>query len=257
MSVHAKAATLEAASVSHNSKIAVYFHFLTSGRFAAYRPKLSKDEILGLPISFPSSGQLDGIESYAQLDSLAFDLFGLKDAERVLVEDGIDYSLGDFLDGSESKGRQRTNIDDGRDDHLRSYCEYFFRVMKAGFGSDKAVLAKIFQSREEPVPYRLVAFVFGEKPDMSITVLDITSVALLRELGRMDEVGGKTRNGIYSRGVVRIYEVRDGAPTVFIVKPDQKRLWTRSMGLQDGDDVALDLFRWQEQLRQEDDGTLQ
>ena len=256
ISVHATASVLEAANLSHNSKIAVYFYFLTSGRFAAYRPKLSKDEILGLPIPFPSSGQLDGIESYAQLDSLAFDLFGLRDAERVLVEDGIEYSLGDFLNGAESKGSQRTNIGDGRDDHLRSYCEYFFRVMKAGFGSDKAVLAKIFRSPEEPVPYRLVAFVFGEKPDRSIEVQDITSAALLKELERLNAVAGKRQAGISSGGVVRIYEVRDGAPTVFIVKPDQKRFWTRSIGLQDGDDVALDLFRYQEQLGQEQDGTL-
>ena len=41
-----------------------------------------------------------------------------------------------------------------------------------------------------------------------------------------------------------IYDVENGVPTVFIVKPEsQKRFWTRSAALQDGDDVALDLFQ--------------
>ena len=31
---------------------------------------------------------------------------------------------------------------------------------------------------------------------------------------------------------------------MFIIKPDQKRFWTRSTGLQDADEVALDLFTW-------------
>ena len=75
MSVHAKTSVLEAACVSHNSKIAVYFHFLTSGRFAAYRPKLSKAEILGLPIPYPAQDLLDGVEGYPTLDDRAFRTF--------------------------------------------------------------------------------------------------------------------------------------------------------------------------------------
>ena len=103
LSVHADLSVLEAACVSHNSKVAVYFHFLTSGRFAAYRPKLSKDEILGLPIPHPKSGLLGDIESYPTLDERAFELFGLKDAERVLVEDAVEYTLDDFLHGTDQK----------------------------------------------------------------------------------------------------------------------------------------------------------
>ncbi len=248
LSVHADSSVLEAACISHNSKIAVYFHFLTSGRFAAYRPKLSKEEILGLPIPHPQSGLLGGIESYRTLDEHAFELFGLKDAERVLVEDTIEYTLDDFLRGNESRGRQPTCLDDvgGDDAHLRSYCAYFLRVLKAGFGNGKSASATVFRCPSENMPYRLVAFALDGKATGEVEVKDVQSSVLLEELDRMNKRANFTGGGIYNRRVARIYDASRGVPTVFIVKPDQKRFWTRSMGLQDGDEVAVDLFRLQQ-----------
>lgn len=259
LAVHSVISVLEAACLSHNSKVAVYFHFLTSGRFAAYRPKLSKAEILDLPIPFPESGLLDGIDSYSILDERAFELFGLKDAERVLIEDAVEYRLDDFLGGHTSKGRQRTSLGDssGNDAHMRSYCAYFLRVLKAGFGNERTASATVFRCPSEIVPYRLVAFTLGGKSDNAIEVKDITSSTLLKELDRMNRKANIRNVGIYTERVVRIYEANKGVPTVFVIKPDQKRFWTRSMGLQDGDEAALDLFSWQQRTAQEeDDGTL-
>ena len=108
MSVNADSSVLQAATVAHNSKIAVYYHFLTSGRFAAYRPKLARAELLGLPIPVSKEGVLDGVRTYGQLDERAFVLFEFNEAERILVEDAIEYTLGDYLDGPESRGRERT-----------------------------------------------------------------------------------------------------------------------------------------------------
>ena len=259
LSVHSDMPVLEAACVSHNSKVAVYFHFLTSGRFAAYRPKLSKAEILGLPIPCPASGLLDGIESYPMLDDRAFELFDLKDAERVLIEDAIEYKLNDFLGGNSSKGRQSTAFGDSteNDVHMRSYCAYFLRVLKAGFGNGKPAMATVFRCPNERMPYRLVAFVLGSNSANDIEVKNIRSSALLKEFERMRQKAKSRNGGIYNERIARIYEARNGVPTIFVIKPDQKRFWTRSMGLQDGDEVALDLFSWQQHAGQEDDGTLQ
>lgn len=258
ISVHTEMSILEAASVSHNSKVAVYYHFLTSGRFAAYRPKLSKDEILKLPIPFPEPKLLDGITSYSELDYRAFDLFGLKDAERVLIEDTIEYTINDFLGGSKSKGRQPTSLGDNTENeaHLRSYCAYFLRVLKAGFGSEKSVSATVFRCPSESMPYRLVAFELGNDASNEVEVKNIKSATLIKELERMNKKLRRTSDGIYNQRVARIYEASKGVPTVFVIKPDQKRFWTRSMGLQDGDEVALDLFKWQQSVRQEDGGML-
>ena len=35
-------------------------------------------------------------------------------------------------------------------------------------------------------------------------------------------------------------------PTVFLIKPNQVRYWTRSVALRDADEVACDLMQWAE-----------
>lgn len=243
LSVHAEPSILEAACIAHNSKLAVYFHFLTSGRFAAYRPKLSKDEILGLPIPEPALGLTDGVTDAATLDERAFALFGLKDAERVLVEDAIDYTLDSFVGGVRARGDQRTARHGSDEAHLRAYCEYFMRVLKAGFGDDKAVAATIYRTEKDAIPYRLVAFALVSGAEASVTVATVKSEALLAQLENLDLKETATSGSILNQIVARVYDVGSGTPTIFMVKPDKKRFWTRSMGLHDGDEVALDLFR--------------
>jgi hypothetical protein len=243
LSVHGNATALEAACLSHNSKLAVYFNFLTSGRFGAYRPKLSRDEILSLPIPYPEIGLLNEIGSYKTLDDRVFELFELSDAERVLIEDAVEYTLGDFLDGGDSIGHQPTSHPDNpREAHLTAYCNYFIRVLKAGFGRDKRISATIFRSTSKPTPYRLLTFSLGKTTDQ-VSIVEMREKDLLNTLHKLDLQGGRGR--IFNRRVARIYEVSDNLPTIYVTKPDEKRFWTRSMGLEDGDAVALDLFSWQ------------
>ena len=247
VSVHAEEAVLQAATVAHNSKVAVYYHFLTSGRFAAYRPKLAKDEIMGLPIPIPGPGLLSGVENYRQLDERAFELFDLKDAERVLIEDAIEYTLGDYLGSDKSSGHERTSDEDGTEEefHLRSYCTYLLRVLTAGFGGDRGASATIFRCAPERMPYRLVAVSLGGDAGNEVNVRDVTSEALLEELERLGQRAAAGRS--HNERVFRVYEVNNGVPTIFLLKRDEKRLWTRSMGLHDGDQIALDLFVWQQE----------
>ena len=235
---------LEAACLVFNSYLAVYFLLLTSGRFV-FIPKPSKSELLGLPLPPRAPDQLGEVRSHAEIDPIVFELFNLKDAERVLIEDMMGFTLSDFLEGERSIGRQSTNADHNGDElHLRSYCSFFIRVLKAGFGADKPIAATIFQSDKERMPYRLIAFTLGGESAESIDVKRIGSAELLNEFHQLN-LGSKGKDGgIYNQRFVRIYDASSGIPTVFIIKPDQKRFWTRSTGLQDADEVALDLFTW-------------
>lgn len=243
----ARRGDLEAACLVFNSHLAVYFLLLTSGRFV-FIPKPSKSELLGLPLPSDSHVQIEDINAHTQIDAIVFDLFGLKVAERVLVEDMMEFTLSDFLEGERSIARQKTHPDREDDEsYLRSYCSFFIRVLKAGFGADKAVAATIFQSNSEDMPYRLVAFTLGEGSAEAIGVRSIGSAELLSEFEQLNLTTKGENGGIYNQRFVRIYNASSGVPTVFIIKPDQKRFWTRSMGLQDADEVALDLFTWRQQ----------
>lgn len=256
VSVHGDRATLAAAAATYNSKLAVYLYLLTSGRFASYRPKLAAPEVLAVPLP-ATRAALPMIDSFDQLDETVFDLFQLKDAERVLVEDLVAYTLDDFLGGDASLGRQPTaDLDEPeREQHLRDYCEYFVRVLKAGFGNDRPVTPMIYRANLETAsgrsPYRLVRFVLGGSSTGDVTFRELPRPTLLQLLHRV-WIADKGDQGFVHRRVARIYEVLDGLPTILVMKPDQKRFWTRSMGLQDGDKAALDLFMWQRESSGQD-----
>jgi hypothetical protein len=242
---------LEAACLSINSMVATYCLMLTSGRFATYRPEPLVAELLAVPIPRPRPGLLDGVASQADIDARIWEAFGIKDAEQVLVEDLFGYTLPDFQGDHHSPGRQRTVREENNvtEPQLIEYCKYFIRVLKAGFGRDKAITATIFQEEEEGarLPYRLVGFELDRVSGQEIGITRIKLPELLNEFARLDHYWQKGRaghGGVYQHRVARVYENLNGTPTVFVIKPDMRRYWTRSIGLGDADDVALDLFRW-------------
>ena len=120
------------------------------------------------------AGLLGALTHEAQIDSYTFDAFGLKDSERVLVEDLFFYTLLDFQGNDSSPGRQRTvrSASGVQEPQLTAYCEYFIRVLKAGFGRDKAVKATIFHDSLARMPFRLIAFELGRAADKQIVVGD-------------------------------------------------------------------------------------
>jgi hypothetical protein len=240
---------LEAGCLSLNSKLATYYLMLTSGRFATYRPEPLVAEILSVPIPRPGPGLLDGVSSLANIDARVFEAFAIKDAERVLIEDLFDYALPDFRGDHGSPGRRPTAREESHanEPQLSAYCEYFVRVLKAGFGSDKTIKATVFQEEEKKalLPYRLVAFELGGIPGIGIARMTVPQ--LLSEFDKLDRrrIQG-SRSGIYQQRVARVYETLNGIPTIFVIKPDMHRYWTRSAGLSDADQVALDLFNWRQ-----------
>jgi hypothetical protein len=249
ISVHGPATLLDAACLSLNSMLATYFLLLTSGRFAAYRPEPLKEELMMVPIPSPRAGLLDGITDETEIDSHAFHAFGLKDAEQALVEDLFNYTLLDFQGDASSPGWQRTVRSQAgiKEPQLTTYCEYFIRVLRAGFGRDKAIKATIFNDSMVRMPFRLIAFELRRSAERQIVVEPLELPALLDEFERLDSRWRESMpgmGGIYQRRIARIYDSRSGIPTVFILKPDFARYWTRSAGLNDADEVALDLFRW-------------
>jgi hypothetical protein len=141
---------------------------------------------------------------------------------------------------------------------LSTYCHYFSRVLKAGFGQDKAVCATIYQdTAESPLPVRLVAVHLDWPRDDDVVVERIDSAALCDRLMDLDQkwlqTGDPGRGGIFYQRVALVYSEfsynRRSIPTVYIIKPDRIRYWTRSAALRDADEVAADLQLWRQQAR--------
>lgn len=252
---------LEGACLSYNSKIAVYYLLLSSGRFASYRPEPTVEDLRTVPISEIPTGKIQEIKTIEEVDHISRQAFGFKESEWTLIEDLFDYTLPDFKGDSSSPGRRRTQCRGTEgiiEPELRAYCEHFIRVIKAGFGTDKNICAAIFQEQNSTcIPVRLVAFYLDKLFDEAIKIEPIDSPTLISQLDRLNKsyIEQSHKEGIFFRRSVRIYtsvQVHEKTvPTIYFVKPDKIRNWTRSIALRDADEVAADIMHWHQDLNRD------
>jgi hypothetical protein len=242
----------------YNSLLAVYYLLLSSGRLASYRPEPLAREMRGVPIPELPVRSLDTLTSLADVDKVVREAFALKDSEWVLVEDLLQYTIPDFKGGETSPGRQPTERNANlkglseSEPQLGAYCRYFTRVLKAGFGQDKAVCATIYQDDPHSrLPVRLVAIHLDWPGREELGIEPIEAGELCKRLAELDAKflsPERKPGGMFYQRVARIYdEFRHGRrsiPTVYIVKPDRVRYWTRSAALRDADEVAADVALW-------------
>jgi hypothetical protein len=244
--------TLAAACLTYNSKLAVYFLQLTSGRMASYRPETTVGELLNVPL--PPKGQnLDGISSPDDFDVAVFDAFALKDAERVLIEDMVDIHIADFRSVLDRPGLRPTcrgvasllTQPAESEPVLTDYAHYFTRVLKAGFGANKGVHARIFcPPASETLPFRLVSFELVDMDDGEPELMQVGAPTLVAEMQRMADLyraRGPERSA--ASLIARVYDGHAATPTILMMKPDAVRYWTRSAALNDADEVSADLFK--------------
>ena len=185
-------------------------------------------------------------------------MFGLRVAEWALVVDLFNYTLPVFQSAGDSPGRRSTRHggqgagEGGGEPILADYCDYFLRVMDAGFGPASGVSATILRENETPrLPVRVVAVHLDRSSGGSVGYASIGDGRLAEELGAFGRWldGSHEEGGFGYRRVARLYhcEKRKGrdVPTVYIIKPDRIRYWTRSAALRDADEVAADIHAWQ------------
>lgn len=241
-------AVLQAACLSYNSKLAVYYLLLSSHRFAGYRPEVKPSDLLRVPIPELDDNSLKTLQNSDDIDEVIRHSFSLKESEWILIEDLFNYTLLDFKGNSDSPGRKI--VEKG---HLSEYCEYFIKVIRAGFGQRKQVSATIFQQiNESKISLSLVAIHlnYSANEKNEIKTEQIGSNLLLERLNNLNQVfmahESSNKSGIFYQRVARIYDsvLIDGVqvPTVYIVKPDRVRYWTRSMALHDADEVVADIM---------------
>jgi len=246
---------LKSIAILFNSSFATYYLLLTDGRFAFYIPEPASKSFWQVPIPKVSEKSFERLETigrenmseaFKKLDKVIFKSFQLNESDKVLIKDLFDYTLLDFKGKDTSAGRQITLRKTEPD--LKQYCKSFFKVINAGFGKDKNLRATIFQESKSKLPLRMIA-IHLNFPDREEKIkTDICSDKKLWELlQKLNEefMRDKSPNGnIFYQKVARVYSNDDGIPTIYIIKPDQKRYWLRSQALNDADEVSADIVSW-------------
>jgi len=264
-SIHMKKGSidiLENACLIMNSRFATFYFTLTSGRMATYIPTVNVNDLFNIPLPAIQPNMLVGLSNYDELDERVREAFGFSESEWTLIDDLFNYTLPDFKGNSDSSGRLPTRyiqgIDNDQDEEsfLRNYCDFFFRVLKAGFGADKRISATIFsESDDSALPVRLLAIHLDDIKDGDIGIERYSCAELRNQLLKWDKMlapsqTGKSKGALHQR-VAKVYDVvnrgRKRIPTVYLIKPDRRRYWTRSIAMRDADSIAVDIMMWRDE----------
>ncbi len=256
VSVHAPSdfvEILEVACLTYNSILAVYYLLLTSGQFAAERPKVLETEALSVPIPEPRDNTLAGLRDYSDVDSRVRHLYELSDVEWTLIEDAFMYTVP-YFKGKKPEPAQATKREMTGESELERYSEYFLKVLRAGFGEDKPLscVAFVESQHRKRLPVRLLAVYLDSPLDAPYDIEEIGSTDLYGRLSvlynNLLKADVTNAGGILFQRIARVYDVTPmggkNVPTVYIIKPDQARYWTRSMALRDADEVSADIMSW-------------
>jgi hypothetical protein len=247
---------IRAACLAYNSLIATYFLFLTSSRLGHYITEAPTKELVTVPL--PSDcPDLSAVTSFAQMDDLARQAFGLTQADWTIIDDLINIVLPDALRQAPGPGRKATirkapsgDNEPGDDEpELSAYCQTFIRVLTSTFGRDKPVAFTIYHEPDaERVPVRMVTLHLNWEGRAPLTIEPIAADGLLDKLSTFhrDVLSKKERSangeGLGFQRVAFFFHAHQEkhvrVQNLTIIKPDEYRYWTRSQAMRDADELA-------------------
>lgn len=246
---------IQAACLVYNSLLASYFLALTSSRVGHYRPETLARELVTVPL--PNQlVDLARVGSFDEIDELTRRLFSLTQAEWAVIEDFLSVMLPDAIRMTRGPGRattRRHESHDGNEPELSIFAQTMLRVLKSTFGSDKAVTATIYQDpRDRPLPVRMVTLHFDWPGRNPLTVTLMEADGLLDELAKfhqdaLQHPSPKAAGGVGFQRVAYFFHSTPAehgrVRSLTIIKPDERRYWTRSSAMRDADDLAAAIIK--------------
>lgn len=226
---------LKALTAYVNTTLAAYYVFLTSTTWGIERERAKRGEILCLPaapLADPEVRQtLAGLfdvwvgdeggrqEVEREIERVVGDAFELSDLDRVLVEDLTTFVLADRAADS----RSATRAD------LERYVEAYAEILRTLFDGTRGLAAVV---RPTDGPLTVISLRLQRRGGVEVKRADgddLHSVLL-----RLDEqLTTRESPSIYLRRHIRYYD----GETLHIVKPNERKHWTRSAAFADADET--------------------
>jgi len=241
---------LDAACVAFNSTIATWYLALTSSRLGHNRPEVLVSELLDVPLP-ERSVDLSALTTPDAIDECAADLYGLTEADMLLVEDCVQHTLPQAQHESALSGydmtRRSENCSDDKAD-LVAYADCVLRVLRSTFGLHRNAGATVYEEQvgSERLPVRMVAVHLDGPAAGRVTVEAMTAEGLMNSLRGFYEQAMRPRarerngEGLGVQRVAFLFDRRAGESglRLYIIKPDQRRYWTQSLALHDADQLS-------------------
>lgn len=247
-----------------NSAVVTYFLFLSSPAWGVERYTLRQTEWMLVPIPSLADAPTGPLESLLEaekalrdsaakgadqsallpnLDRAAYDLYGLSRNERALVEDMLDLTIDFQCEHEASAALQACTATEleryaawvirNIDPILQSKREYTLNARIFDWPRTKTAKTVTHPSRSlRAVEFSFVKGSPKEDPIDTVNFIDLDA-ALDMIANELDE---ELVENLYTRRHLRIYDDN----RVYVIKPDQKRCWSRSAALSDADAIIAD-----------------
>jgi hypothetical protein len=263
VSVHGKtrkgARALQTFCLTYNSAIARYYLAMTDGRMS-YRPELRVGAVASLPLPSDPGGRIFSDGDATDINETAFRLFGLREHDRILVEDAIEFAIPELLRLPDSPGRYPTVRKSTEEaGTLDDYAVTFLRVLKGTARRAPASIIIFEEEGGERLPIRMLTVHFGQNGG-EIQRTSISSGLLRTRLVETAALLKPHSSSIQFQRVATLFDVQHGSDgktlaTVHLLRPDQRRYWSRSAALRDADHLlASAVFARPDDGRRSTDG---
>jgi hypothetical protein len=253
-----------------NSTLARYYHFLTSTSWAVERGTILHGEYKRMPLIIPDKddprlkealtlfeeiallyqkrdeplgGRYDADIEKARrrIDELVFDRYDVVPMEQQWVNDMVDYGIG-FFEWSKRKTRRNNDakakpVQPPEASMLSEYAQEFIEVATSLLHYQNQTLnARVYQ---DGAPLSVVEFELVNTADARAVDPKSGSNELHDLLYKLDRrLWERQSSTLYTRRHVRIYE----GWRFYVVRPSERRLWTRSQAYADADSFIAEIL---------------
>lgn len=236
-----------------NSSLATYYLFLISSSIGIEREEIQTREIYGLPILYDEiifkelasamdsvkeritknyPMQIDISDLEKNINKLVFDLFSLNTKERILVEDFMSISVSLLFDGHKSTAVKTITLQENK-----SYASAIGEELSRYLSNDKSFVNISVFNIQRNIPLNIVKISF-DKTKKTLSVFDNQQYdTYLNEINKYS-ISHLTKN-IYIQKQLRYYDENN----IYIIKPNQKRFWSRSIALNDSRELINEILK--------------
>ena len=225
-----------------NTKIALYYEMLTSRSWLVERDAFEKEEIMNLPMPKNLSYQNITYEFLKDLsinpeaneiiNELVANWFDIDETEMMLINDTIEFTLDYFR-----KKDKSIAVEPVTEMILGDYIDIFCNVLNNSFSSQKKVFVGTVFTGESPL--QVISARLVDESEGAVIKTRGQEHKLKDILDKLDEILIEERSpSIYIRRNLRRYS----GHTISIIKPNQRRYWTKSAALRDADETYADIM---------------
>lgn len=243
-----------------NSKLASYVMFLTAADWGVERERVKPNELLDLPdlcFTLPTESKAQIVASVNEIitlkkenfvfsvdqqiadieqriETVLWDGLNLSVTDKILIEDILTYRLGAFQERHKSPAFLPLQSSHSQD-YATHLCQTINRFLQPG---DSIQAHAEYYNVNRTTPLQVVILHLDEqKQQKTVEKLPATDIdTVLRDLEAYTYK--EEAESIYFRRFIRYYN----DDTIYIVKPNEQRFWSRSMALNDADEIILEIL---------------